>query len=117
MLGAKLGKVIGSRMAFQIGVILHGLAMVGMAISISAQMMIEMQVIAGLAAAILVPTLVVMIAHHYKAQQSQSLGLLAQLRLSQVYWLSSSSAFWHIAFWRYGFALIISLLYRFRTEL
>ncbi len=35
MLGAKVGKLIGARLAFQIGVVLHGLAMVVMAVSIS----------------------------------------------------------------------------------
>jgi len=62
ILGAKLGKLIGSRLAFQIGVIFHGLAMLGMAVSTSDTMMIQMQAIAGLAAAILVPSLVVLIA-------------------------------------------------------
>ena len=77
MLGSKLGKMFGARNMFQLGVILHALAMAGMALSTSTTMMIQMQGIAGLAAAILVPTLVVMIADHYKgAQQSQSLGLL-----------------------------------------
>ena len=77
MLGAKLGKLFGARKMFQVGVIFHGLAMAGMAVSTSDTMMIQMQGIAGLAAAILVPTLVVMIANHYKGQQqSQSLGLL-----------------------------------------
>jgi MFS family permease len=77
ILGARLGKLIGSRLAFQIGVIFHGLAMLGMVFSVSTAMMIQMQAVAGLAVAILVPSLVVLIANHYKsAQQSQSLGLL-----------------------------------------
>jgi len=77
MLGAKLGKLIGSRNAFQLGVILHGLAMAGMALSTGVSMMLQMQALSGLAAAVLVPSLVVMIAAHYKGrQQSQALGLL-----------------------------------------
>ena len=108
MLGAKLGKVIGSRVAFQIGVILHGLAMVGMAISNSAEMMVGMQVIAGLAAAILVPTLVVMIAHHYTGgQQSQSLGLLgAAQAIAGVLAFLVIGVLGTLFSWRYGFALI-----------
>ncbi len=108
MLGAKLGKVIGSRIAFQIGVILHGLAMVGMALSINAQMMVGVQVIAGLAAAILVPTLVVMIAHHYKGgQQSQSLGLLgAAQAIAGVLAFLVIGILGTLFSWRYGFGLI-----------
>ena len=108
MLGAKLGKVIGSRIAFQIGVILHGLAMVGMALSRNAQMMVGMQVIAGLAAAILVPTLVVMIAHHYKGgQQSQSLGLLgAAQAIAGVLAFLVIGVLGTLLSWRYGFGLI-----------
>ena len=108
MLGAKLGKIIGSRLAFQIGVILHGLAMIGMALSTNAQMMIVMQVIAGLAAAILVPTLVVMIAHHYKGgQQSQSLGLLgASQAIAGVLAFLVIGVLGTLFSWRYGFGLI-----------
>ena len=43
MLGAKLGKLFGARNMFQVGVILHGLAMAGMVISTSDTMMIQMQ--------------------------------------------------------------------------
>jgi len=77
MLGAKVGKLIGPRNAFQVGVVLHGLAMAGMALSTGVPMMLQMQALSGLAAAALVPSLVVMIAAHYKGrQQSQALGLL-----------------------------------------
>ena len=88
--------------------ILHGLAMVGMAISNSAEMMVGMQVIAGLAAAILVPTLVVMIAHHYTGgQQSQSLGLLgAAQAIAGVLAFLVIGVLGTLFSWRYGFALI-----------
>jgi hypothetical protein len=46
ILGAKLGKLISPRIAFQIGVVLHGLAMLGIALSASVAMMIQMQAIA-----------------------------------------------------------------------
>jgi len=109
MLGAKLGKLFGTRNMFQVGVVLHGLAMAGMVISTSDTMMIQMQGIAGLAAAILVPSLVVMIATHYRGQQqSQSLGLLGAAQA-----IAGVLAFLVIGIvgtlfsWRYGFALIV----------
>jgi MFS family permease len=109
ILGAKLGKLIGSRLAFQIGVIFHGLAMLGMAVSTSDTMMIQMQAIAGLAAAILVPSLVVLIANHYKgAQQSQSLGLLgAAQAIAGVLAFLVIGVVGTLLSWRYGFALIV----------
>jgi MFS family permease len=109
ILGAKLGKLIGSRLAFQIGVIIHGLAMLGMAFSVSATMMIQMQAIAGLAAAILVPSLVVLIANHYRgAQQSQSLGLLgAAQAIAGVLAFLVIGVLGTLVSWRSGFALIV----------
>jgi MFS family permease len=109
ILGAKLGKLIGSRLAFQIGVIFHGLAMLGMAVSTSDTMMTQMQAIAGLAAAILVPSLVVLIANHYKgAQQSQSLGLLgAAQAIAGVLAFLVIGVVGTLLSWRYGFALIV----------
>jgi MFS family permease len=109
MLGAKVGKLIGARLAFQIGVILHGLAMVGMTVSSSAGMMIQMQGIAGLAAAILVPSLVVLIATHYTGgQQAQSLGLLgASQAIAGVLAFLVIGVLGTMFSWRYGFALIV----------
>jgi MFS family permease len=78
MLGAKLGGMIGSRLAFQIGVAAHGASMLWMALSPNATMMIAAQAVAGVAAALAVPALVVLIAANYTGkQQEQSLGLLA----------------------------------------
>ncbi len=109
ILGAKLGKVIGSRLAFQIGVIFHGLAMAGMSVSSSAEMMIQMQAVAGLAAAMLVPSLVVLIAIHYRgAQQSQSLGLLgAAQAIAGVLAFLVIGVLGTLLSWRYGFGLIV----------
>jgi MFS family permease len=109
MLGAKLGKLIGSRLAFQIGVIFHGAAMVGMALSVSAAMMIQMQAIAGLAAALLVPSLVVLIANHYTGgQQSQSLGLLgASQAIAGVLAFLVIGVLGTLVSWRLGFGLIV----------
>ena len=52
-LGAKIGKLIGSRLAFQVGALVHGLAMLGMAVSSRTAMMIQMQALAGVGAALL----------------------------------------------------------------
>lgn len=78
LLGAKIGKLFGERLIFQVTVLAHGAAMGIMALSGSAAMMNNAQAIAGLAAAALVPTLVVLIAANYQGgQQEQALGLLA----------------------------------------
>src|SRR5690606_16058878 len=58
MLGARIAQVIGSRRVFRLAVALLGAAM-----------MLVAQVVAGLAAAGLVPALVVMIADHYTGHQ------------------------------------------------
>ncbi len=80
MLGAKIGKMFGERLVFQISVLAHGGAMALMAVSASAETMNTAQAIAGIAAAALVPTLVVLIAANYRErQQEQALGILAAI--------------------------------------
>ena len=124
MLGAKIGKLFGARLVFQISVILHGLAMIGMAVSTSVLMMMQMQALAGLAAAALVPTLVVMIATHYKGgQQSQALGLVgAAQAIAGVLAFLVVGALSTILSWRYSFgliaviaALVLVLSFRLKT--
>ncbi|MBP6469316.1 MAG: MFS transporter [Chloroflexi bacterium] len=78
MLGAKIGKLYGERRVFQITALMHGAAMALMALSPSARAMNLAQALAGLAAAALVPTLVVLIAANYRGkQQAQALGIMA----------------------------------------
>ncbi|HUM67812.1 MAG TPA: MFS transporter [Chloroflexota bacterium] len=78
LLGAKLGKVFGHRLVFQVTALAHGAAMAVMALSNSAAGMNQAQALAGLAAAALVPTLVVLIAANYRdRQQAQALGIMA----------------------------------------
>ncbi|HSN77231.1 MAG TPA: MFS transporter [Anaerolineae bacterium] len=80
MLGAKIGKMFGERLVFQISVLVHGGSMALMAVSVSAETMNTAQAIAGIAAAALVPTLVVLIAANYRQrQQEQALGILAAI--------------------------------------
>ncbi|HMT21955.1 MAG TPA: MFS transporter [Promineifilum sp.] len=123
MLGAKLGKIFGERLVFQVTVLLHGLAMGLMAISQDATMMNTAQALAGIAAAALVPTLVVLIAANYNGdQKSQALGILAATPA-----LSGALAFFVAGFlgtylsWRYSFGLltfvsIIVFLLSFRLK-
>jgi MFS family permease len=109
MLGAKLGKRYGARLAFQVGVVGHGIAMFIMATAPDPTAMIVAQAIAGIAAALLVPALVVMIAAHYSgAQQVQAIGFLqaAQaiagvLAFLVAGWLSTAFT------WRLSFGLIV----------
>ena len=111
MLGAKLGKIFGERLVFQVTVLLHGLAMGLMAISQDATMMNAAQALAGIAAAALVPTLVVLIAANYHGdQKSQALGILAATPA-----LSGALAFFVAGFlgtylsWRYSFGILAFL--------
>jgi MFS family permease len=80
MLGAKIGKLAGERLVFQIGVVVHGGAMVLIATSTGTTTLNIAQAVAGVAAAALVPTLVVLIAANYHGrQQSTALGVLASI--------------------------------------
>ena len=80
MLGAKVGKMFGERLVFQIAVLVHGGSMAFMAVSQTVETMNMAQAIAGIAAAALVPTLVVLIAANYRErQQEQALGILASI--------------------------------------
>jgi MFS family permease len=109
MLGAKLGKVFGERLVFQVTVIIHGLAMGLMAISPDASVMIGAQALAGLAAAALVPTLVVLVAANYHGdQQAQALGLLAGAPAMAGVLAFLIAGYLGTAFsWRYSFGLIL----------
>ncbi|MGB7161150.1 MAG: MFS transporter [Tepidisphaeraceae bacterium] len=78
MFGAKVGRLFGERLVFQAGVIVHAVAMGMMVFSTDAGRMHNAQAVAGLAAAALVPTLVVLIAANYQGRQlAQALGVLA----------------------------------------
>lgn len=123
MLGAKIGKMFGERLVFQVTALLHGAAMAVMAFSQDAGMMNTAQALAGLAAAALVPTLVVLIAANYSGQQkAQALGILAATPA-----LSGALAFFVAGFlgtylsWRASFGLlsfiaIIVFLLSFRLK-
>jgi MFS family permease len=109
MLGAKIGKLFGERLVFQVSVVAHGVAMGLMAISTDVSMMNTAQVLAGIAAAAGVPTFVVLIAANYHGrQQETSLGVLAGIPA-----VASAITFVVAGFlatalsWRYSYLLIV----------
>lgn len=111
MVGSKLGKIFGARLVFQTTALLHGVSMGIMAISRDANTMNLSQALAGLAAAALVPTLVVLIAaNYYGAQQAQALGILAGTPA-----ISGALAFFIAGYlgtalsWRYSFGILFFL--------
>jgi MFS family permease len=111
MLGAKIGKLVGERRVFQASVVVHGVAMALMAASTNATVMNIAQAIAGVAAAVLVPTLVVLIAANYHGrQQATALGVLAGIPA-----VASAVTFLIAGFlatalsWRYSYGLIVVL--------
>ncbi|MFO7664665.1 MAG: MFS transporter [Chloroflexota bacterium] len=111
MVGAKLGKIFGARLVFQVTALAHGVAMALMALSPSTQAVNLAQAMAGLAAAALVPTLVVLIAATYHGrQQAQALGILAGTPA-----LSGALAFFIAGYlgtalsWRYSFGILFFL--------
>lgn len=111
MLGAKIGKFFGERLVFQVSVVAHGASMALMTFAPNATIMNLAQAISGIAAAALVPTLVVLIAANYHdRQQAQAFGILASIPA-----VSSAVAFVVAGFiatyfsWRYSFGLIALL--------
>jgi MFS family permease len=111
MLGAKIAAFFGARSVFQATVALFGGAMVIMALSPNTTMMIVAQAVAGAASAVLVPTLVVLIAANYPGpQQALALGWLgASEAIGGVlaFLIAGSLGTW--VGWRYPFGLIALL--------
>jgi MFS family permease len=109
MLGAKLGQRFGSKIFFQAAVALFLLAMVTMVISPTAEIMLAAQGLAGFAGAALVPTLVVLIANHYRGkQQAEAVGWLGSARAIAgvlAFIIVGSVATW--LSWRWAFSLLI----------
>jgi len=111
MLGAKIAARYGARLVFQATAGLFGGAMMIMALSPNAKLMIVAQAIAGAASAALVPTLVVLIAANYQGrQQAQALGWLgaSEAMGGVVAFLVAGSLGTWIG-WRYPFALLAIL--------
>lgn len=108
MLGAKLGQRLGVKRFFQIAVGMFLAAMIMMVASPTATVMLAAQGVAGLAGAALVPTLVALIANHYRGkQQAKAVGWLGSARA-----IAGVLAFVIVGFvaainWRLAFALLI----------
>jgi MFS family permease len=109
MLGAKLGQRFGSKIFFQSAVGLFLLAMLTMVLSPTAEVMLAAQALAGFAGASLVPTLVVLIANHYRGkQQAEAVGWLGSARAIAgvlAFIIVGSVATW--LNWRWAFGLLI----------
>lgn len=81
MLGAKLVQRFGSTSVFRNVVGLFAIAQLMMVLAPSAIFMLTAQLLAGLAAAVIVPALVSLIAHHYRGQQqATAVGALGSAR-------------------------------------
>ncbi|QDU90358.1 putative transport protein HsrA [Pirellulimonas nuda] len=109
MLGAKLSQRFGSKIFFQMAVALFLVAMITIVASPTAEIMLAAQGLAGLAGAALVPTLVVLIADHYRGkQQAEAVGWLGSARAIAgvlAFVIVGSVATW--LSWRYAFGLLI----------
>ena len=123
LLGAKLGAKFGSRRVFQIAVTIHGLAMLGVALSVSPAMLFIAQAASGAVIALIAPALVVFIAANFKgAQQAQAIGFLAAaIPAAGVLALLIAGAFASTIGWRYSFVLVaalaaVNLLLSFRLK-
>lgn len=123
MLGAKIGKLFGERLVFQVSALLHGGAMALMAVSTDAETMNIAQTIAGIAAAALVPTLVVLLAANYRdRQQEQALGILAAMPAIAsgltfvVAGFIATALSWRVSFWLiFAMSLVVfALSFRFK---
>src|SRR5208283_1964038 len=109
MLGAKLGQRFGSKIFFQAAVALFLAAMVTMVVSPSATVMLAAEGLTGLAGAALVPTLVVLIANHYRGkQQAKALGWLGSARaMAGVLAFLIIGTLERYVSWRVAFGLLI----------
>jgi len=111
MLGAKIGRSFGSRRVFRTMVVLFGAAMMLMTFSRGIVTVIFAQIIAGAAAAALVPALVVLVADNYKGdQQKKALGWLAgalPLGIVLAFLIAGSLSTW--LGWRYTFGFLVVL--------
>jgi MFS family permease len=111
MVGAKVGRLFGERPVFQVGVIVHAVAMGMMAFSADARMMNNAQTIAGLAAVAIVPTLVALIAANYRGrQQALAVGVLAgahPIAGALAFFIAGSLG--ATLGWRYSFGILVFL--------
>jgi MFS family permease len=111
MLGARVGRIAGERLVFRAGVAVHGLSMAVVALSPTTAILIAGQAVAGLAAAVVVPSLVVLIAANYSGRRQVSyLGLLAGApAIANVLGYAVAGTLGALLVWRYAFGLMTLL--------
>ena len=118
MLGARVGQIYGSRRVFRAAVALFGAAMLLMAVSRGVVTLLLAQAIAGLAAAALVPSLVVLVADNYKGSQREKalawLGGAQAMAIVLAFLIAGGLSTW--VGWRFTFGLLAALaaaIYKF----
>jgi predicted MFS family arabinose efflux permease len=111
MLGAKLGQRYGALQIFRVAVIVFGAAQVLMTFSPNATMMITAQALSGAAAAIIVPSLVALIAENYTgSQQATAVGALGSARAAAgVLAFIIGGVLGTFVGWRPAFAILIAV--------
>lgn len=111
LLGAKVGARFGTRRVFQIAVVIHGLAMLGVAVSQSPAVLFIAQASSGAVIALIAPALTVFIATNYEEdQQAKSVGLLAAaIPAAGVLALLIAGTFATTIGWRWSFVLMVGL--------
>jgi MFS family permease len=111
MLGAKVGQKFGSRRVFRAMILLFGAAMALMTFSPGAMTMIAAQAMAGVAAAALVPTLVVLVADNYRGlQQEKALGWLGGAQaMGIVLGFLIAGTLSTLVGWRYTYGFLVLL--------
>ncbi len=111
MLGARLGQKFGPLRVFRWMTAVFLVAMVIMTSSASPAVMIAAQILAGLASAAIIPSLVVLTAHHYKGrQQATALGVLGAVQaIATVVAFFIAGVVGTYFGWRYSFGLLIPL--------
>jgi len=109
MLGAKLGQAFGSLRVFRAATLMLMIAVTLVTFSPNATVLILAQLMAGLAAAVIVPTLVVLIANNYSGkQQATCLGMLGSVQAAAtVTAFFMAGVIGDLLSWRYAFALCI----------
>ncbi|HEY6801868.1 MAG TPA: MFS transporter [Agromyces sp.] len=111
LLGAKVGARFGSKGVFQIAVAIHGVAMLGVAVSVSPAMLFIAQASSGAVIALIAPALTVFIATNYHGeQQGRAIGFLAAaIPLAGVLALLLAGWFATTIGWRWSFILMVAL--------
>ncbi|MFM2446210.1 MAG: Antiseptic resistance protein [Pseudomonadota bacterium] len=109
MLGAKLGQMFGSLKVFRAATLALLVAVALVTFAPNATVLIMAQLMAGLAASVIVPTLVVLIANNYRGkQQATCLGMLGSVQAAAtVTAFFMAGVIGDLFSWRYAFGLVI----------